>query len=176
MAWIHHFAARAHEFMAFARRFTARAHQFASAACEHQSRHEVIFGGSFFPRETRFLYRWSLRGGGVGTERSASPGDIVASRVGEKLCRKHIIAVASTTQSPPPHLGKECITHGLACIHSVIYLMPYIFFLCVHDEILPLFQYHLNFFVAKVFFIFSFSKRLMLEHAFLFFSERACLH
>lgn len=87
---------------------------------------------------------------------------------GDKLGRKHIIAVASLTESPPPHLGKECITHGLACIHSVIYLMPYIF-LCVHDEILPLFQCHLNFFVVKVFFIFSFAKRLMQEHAFLFF-------
>lgn len=117
------------------------------------------------------MYRWSLRGGGGGTERCTSPGDIVASRAGDKLGRRHIIAVASTTQSPPPHLGKECITHGLACIHSVIYLMPYIFFLCVHDEILPLFQCHLNFFVAKVFFIFSFSKRLMLEHAFLFFGK-----
>lgn len=132
MAWIHHFAARAHQFMALARRFTARAHQFAagecpSATCEHQSRHEVIFGGSF-PLGRRDFCICGLYGAeGVGRSGALPPATLLPVG-GDKLCRKHIIAVASTTQSPPPHLGKECITHGLACIHSVIYLMPYIFF------------------------------------------------
>lgn len=73
---------QAHQFMAFARRFTACAHQFAagkcpSAACEHQSRHEVIFGGSFSLGRRDFCIGGLYGAEGVGRSGALPPATLL---------------------------------------------------------------------------------------------------